>query len=94
MWCVLFFIFVIECKEGFYGANCSKQCYGNCRDNAACDHVTGQCKGGCEKGWTGILCEKGEKVFCAIFQRRTKGDIFILSFVNTKDTEPALLKHA
>lgn len=77
MWCVLFFIFVIDCKEGFYGANCSKQCYGNCRDNAACDHVTGQCKGGCEEGWTGLLCEKGRKKSSVQYFKRELKAIFL-----------------
>lgn len=48
-----------ECVNGWYGNNCSQQCVGHCRDNTACNHVTGQCEKGCTPGWTGLLCEKG-----------------------------------
>lgn len=47
-----------ECNYGSYGVNCSKQCTGHCRDGTSCNHVTGQCNGGCDAGWTGFLCDK------------------------------------
>lgn len=50
----------IECTDGWYGLNCSQLCVGHCRDDAACNHVTGQCEGECDAGWTGSLCEKGD----------------------------------
>lgn len=40
--------------------NCSQQCTGHCRDNTPCNHVTGQCDGGCAAGWTGSQCDNGE----------------------------------
>lgn len=52
-------LIVLECREGWYGDSCSQQCAGRCRDNTACNHVTGQCEEGCESGWTGTLYEKG-----------------------------------
>lgn len=45
--------------EGWYGNNCSQPCVGHCRDQATCNHVTGECKGGCDAGWIGIACENG-----------------------------------
>lgn len=39
--------------------NCSQQCGGHCRDRAFCNHVTGQCDGSCDTGWTGSMCDKG-----------------------------------
>lgn len=48
-----------ECIEGMYGSECLQQCPGHCRDSVTCNHVTGQCDGGCDKGWTGDLCDKG-----------------------------------
>lgn len=48
-----------ECIEGMYGSECLQQCPRHCRDNVTCNHVTGQCDGGCDKGWTGLLCDKG-----------------------------------
>ena len=48
------------CPEGLYGYNCDKQCNMNCGDPGKCDRMTGQCKGGCQAGWTEGRCEKGE----------------------------------
>lgn len=50
-----------ECKVGWHGDNCSQKCLGNCRDGAPCNHVTGQCERGCDSGWTGSSCLKGNK---------------------------------
>ena len=49
-----------ECPEGLYGYNCDKQCSENCGDPNKCNRMTGQCKGGCQAGWTEGRCEKGE----------------------------------
>lgn len=57
----------VECGEGWYGVNCSQQCKGHCKDNAACNHMTGQCDKGCDSGWTGNLCDEGlllNKITC------------------------------
>lgn len=48
-----------ECKEGWYGHNCTEQCVGHCRDGATCNHVTGFCDIGCAAGWIGEFCDKG-----------------------------------
>lgn len=53
------FIFILECKEGWYGVNCSKPCSGHCKDNMPCDHMTGHCEKKCDAGWTGLQCDKG-----------------------------------
>lgn len=52
----------IECREGLYGERCSQLCSGNCKDNKTCNHVTGQCDEGCTTGWTGAMCDKGNRV--------------------------------
>lgn len=51
--------YITECREGWYGINCDQPCVGHCRDNATCNHVTGQCDIGCAARWTGKLCDKG-----------------------------------
>lgn len=56
-----FLFLCIECREGWYGLNCSQQCVGHCRNGATCNHVTGQCDGGCDAGWTGHQCKKGNE---------------------------------
>lgn len=52
--------FLLECKLGWFGENCSRLCVGHCKDGATCNHVTGQCKEGCGTGWTGFICEIGK----------------------------------
>lgn len=47
-----------ECKYGWFGQDCSQQCAGQCKDNATCNHLTGQCDSGCADGWTGENCSK------------------------------------
>lgn len=59
-----FYVSLSDCKEGWYGVNCSQQCVGYCRDGSTCHHVTGQCNEGCAAGWTGSLCKKGKCVYC------------------------------
>lgn len=51
-------MFILECKEGWFGANCSQKCVGHCKDGF-CNHVTGHCDTGCDPGWTGSNCDKG-----------------------------------
>nr|XP_022311643.1 multiple epidermal growth factor-like domains protein 10 [Crassostrea virginica] len=46
-----------RCTEGWYGLDCKQQCSGHCRDDAICNHVTGQCEEGCAAGWRGTLCD-------------------------------------
>nr|XP_022306098.1 receptor-type tyrosine-protein phosphatase alpha-like isoform X1 [Crassostrea virginica] len=47
-----------KCVGGWYGLDCKQKCSGHCRDNAVCNHVTGQCDDGCAAGWRGALCDK------------------------------------
>ncbi|XP_078327600.1 uncharacterized protein LOC144623185 isoform X2 [Crassostrea virginica] len=47
-----------KCSNGWYGQECKQQCPEHCRNNALCNHVTGQCDEGCDAGWTGTLCDK------------------------------------
>lgn len=56
MW---WFVLQTECDEMWYGVNCSQQCSGHCKNNSTCHHVTGQCDGGCNAGWTGTTCTIG-----------------------------------
>nr|XP_022305068.1 protein draper-like isoform X1 [Crassostrea virginica] len=46
------------CPAGWYGLDCKQQCSGHCKDNALCNHVTGQCYNGCAAGWRGALCSQ------------------------------------
>ena len=57
---------ITECKDGSFGYKCEETCY--CRDDAACDHVTGECPGGeCKPGWTGQQCSSGKFILFSIW---------------------------
>ncbi|CAC5365498.1 unnamed protein product [Mytilus coruscus] len=44
-----------SCDVGKFGGKCLRDCSANCL-SSPCDHVTGKCKAGCEKGWEGFNC--------------------------------------
>ncbi|XP_078328421.1 uncharacterized protein LOC111112518 [Crassostrea virginica] len=50
-----------ECPMGSYGVNCIGNCSLTCRQPETCDSLTGYCYGGCQRGWTGVRCEKGKR---------------------------------
>lgn len=50
---------MLECKEGWYGNNCTNKCTERCKDGTTCNHVTGLCDEGCDAGWTGYMCDEG-----------------------------------
>ena len=53
-------LFISGCPIGFYGVNCAWNCSSTCWNPGKCDRVTGHCNGGCQRGWTGDMCEKGK----------------------------------
>lgn len=53
------FPFWTECKQGWYGVDCTQQFVKHCRESTACNYVTGQCDEGCDVEWTGAFCNKG-----------------------------------
>ena len=54
-----FFLFLYffskECKDGYFGGNCSKKC-GQCDDNIPCDKAFGYCLRGCKQNFQPPLC--------------------------------------
>lgn len=56
---MLHYHFAIECVDGLYGENCTKQCSKHCKDETICNHKTGHCDRGCDSGWAGSLCNTG-----------------------------------
>lgn len=51
----LFWVFLLECDDGFFGENCIKFC-GYCFGFKMCDYVIGICFKGCELGYMGKGC--------------------------------------
>lgn len=47
-----------KCRDGWFGKNCTEPCANNCKENAACNHVTGLCDRGCAAGWIGPSCDR------------------------------------
>ena len=44
------------CPYGTFGSNCTGRCH--CSNNDDCSSHNGTCPNGCERGWTGISCDK------------------------------------
>ena len=49
-----------ECDRGQWGPGCSQSCNSLCL-SGSCDHVTGQCRKGCEPGYQEPNCTEGER---------------------------------
>lgn len=54
-------LFLSECLVGFYGVNCVENCSMTCGVPGNCDRITGYCDGGCQRNWTGFMCEEGKR---------------------------------
>mgnify|MGYP003689832513 CR=1 FL=1 len=54
------FFFLSGRSVGSYGVNCVENCSMTCGIPGNCDRITGYCNGGCQRGWTGVKCEKGK----------------------------------
>ncbi|VDI83389.1 Hypothetical predicted protein [Mytilus galloprovincialis] len=46
------------CDNGFYGSGCLAKCSFNC-NISPCNHISGECIGGCKNGWMGFNCTDG-----------------------------------
>ena len=48
---------ITECSEYNYGKGCTKLCSDrNCLGGSSCDHVTGKCDQGCDRGYQSEDC--------------------------------------
>ncbi|KAK7485091.1 hypothetical protein BaRGS_00023631 [Batillaria attramentaria] len=52
-----------SCSDRYWGSGCDQVC-GECRDDAPCDKVTGNCPARCVDGWHGEKCDKTCSVNC------------------------------
>lgn len=50
--------FVSECDDGTYGFDCVHNCSGHCLNDSPCEKHNGQCKNGCNSGYTNLLCNE------------------------------------
>lgn len=46
------------CPNGYFGRKCLETC-GKCLDDRKCDNVDGTCIDGCNAGFKGDLCKRG-----------------------------------
>lgn len=44
------------CSGHSFGVQCERTC--NCKDNGACDDITGECPNVCQNGWNNDTCGK------------------------------------
>lgn len=48
----------LECNYGTYGKDCRYEC-GSCINQTHCHYVNGSCLEGCDPGYMGDICDKG-----------------------------------
>lgn len=48
----------LACPNGHFGRKCLENC-GKCLADQICNNVNGTCMAGCNKGFKGNLCKKG-----------------------------------
>ena len=55
-----------DCEPGWFGADCKQPCH--CANGInSCNRITGECNGGCAKGWLGFSCQsEGKTLKCYI----------------------------
>ena len=57
-----FFLIILECPAGSYGADCTQTCHCD-SDGSDCEKATGVCTSSeCSIGWTGENCQGKESV--------------------------------
>lgn len=56
----LLLVILLVCEYGFYGQNCNMTCGWCVKGKEECHVVTGKCVNGCQKGYEGTTCAKGE----------------------------------
>lgn len=55
---IYFYIFIV-CLYGFFGEECFEKCYLICKN---CNIFNGFCNFGCNLGWEGDFCYKGNNI--------------------------------
>lgn len=50
----LLILFILDCKDGFYGKECSEKCICKPENTETCGNVSGICT--CRAGWNGTYC--------------------------------------
>lgn len=63
------FTYLLECEGGKFGQNCSSVC-GHCPDKKQCNNINGTCPNGCDSGYQGSHCTKGNTNVIAIHIQR------------------------
>lgn len=51
----------LECKINYFGLDCKEQCSSHCKNNEPCNHVSGECSGGCQVGYIDEYCNSCKK---------------------------------
>lgn len=53
---LVFFLLKSECDSEQFGLDCKERCSGHCNNSVPCDHISGECHGGCQDGYLGDRC--------------------------------------
>ena len=74
------------CEDGYYGKECNSTC-GHCFYQNDCFHENGTCLNGCKLGYSGELCQKGEKINekkTVLFSSSNNQDTFYIEISHMK----------
>lgn len=55
----IYFHIFTACPYGFFGEECSEKCHPTCKN---CNIFNGFCNFGCNPGWEGDFCHKGNNI--------------------------------
>lgn len=59
----------LECDEGKFGLHCNQSC-GHCLNNEQCHYINGTCFNGCDSGYYGRECKKGNVIKRVILKKK------------------------
>lgn len=80
----------LECKSHYFGLDCKERCSSHCKNNEPCDHISGECPGGCQDGYMEEYCNSCKKPSLSLMTFYTLNCLFLqkIHFCGLKLAKP------